>query len=56
MNKFYSYMTSDEEDYFFILKMDFDQMISDIMKVYISKNYLGLFSWLLDRAFCISIA
>ena len=56
MNKFYSYMTSDEEDYFFILKMDFDQMISDIMKVYISKNYLGLFSWLIDRAFCISIA
>ena len=56
MNKFYSYMTSDEEDYFFILKMDFDQMISDIMKVYISKNYIGLFSWLLDRAFCISIA
>ena len=25
-------------------------------KFYISKNYLGLFSWLLDRAFCISIA
>ena len=43
-------------DFIFILKMDFDQMISDIMKVYISKNYLGLFSWLLDRAFCISIA
>ncbi len=56
MNKFYSYTNSDDEDSYFLLKMDFDQMISDITKTYISKNYLGLFSWLIDRAFCISIA
>ena len=56
MNKFYSYMISDDEDSYFLLKTDFDQMISDITKTYISKNYLGLFSWLIDRAFCISIA
>ena len=36
--------------------IDFDNMIKDISAVHISKNYLGLFSWLIDRAFCISPA
>ena len=30
---------------------DFDNLISDIQKIKISKNYLGLFSWMIDRAF-----
>lgn len=37
-----------------LLRSDFDQLIEDIKKVYISKNYVGLMSWLIDRAFGIS--
>lgn len=37
-----------------LLRSDFDQLIEDIKKVYISKNYIGLMSWLIDRAFGIS--
>lgn len=56
INKFSSMHMSDNDDSYFLLKMDFDNMINDISKVYISKNYIGLFSWLIDRAFCISLA
>lgn len=56
MNKYYSTISSENEDSYFLLKMDFDNMIQDIKKVYVSKNYIGLFSWLIDRAFCISIS
>lgn len=56
INKFSSMHMSDNDDSYFLLKMDFDNMINDITKVYISKNYIGLFSWLIDRAFCISLA
>ena len=41
---------SDDEDYF-ILRKDFDDLLFDISKIKISKDYLGLFSWILDRAF-----
>ena len=41
---------SEDEDYF-ILRKDFDDLLSDISKIKISKDYLGLFSWILDRAF-----
>lgn len=41
---------SDDEEYF-LLRKDFDDMINDIKKIKISKNYLGLFSWIIDRAF-----
>lgn len=44
---------TDEDDYL-LARMDFDLMIEDIRKVYLSKNYLGLMSWLIDRAFCIT--
>lgn len=43
---------SEKEDYL-LLRKDFDDLISDIQKVKISKNYLGLFSWMIDRAFVI---
>ena len=39
-----------------LLRSDFDQLIEDIKKVYISKNYIGLMSWLIDRAFLITNA
>jgi hypothetical protein len=36
------------------LELDFNDLIADIKEIYISKTYLGLMSWLLDRAFCIT--
>lgn len=40
---------TDHEDYF-LLRQDFDNLILDIRQTYISNNYLGLMSWLIDRA------
>ena len=37
-----------------LLRDDFDNLIEDIKRVYISKTYIGLMSWLIDRAFLIS--
>lgn len=54
-----SYNSSDEniidrsEDYL-LLRSDFEDLINDIRKTYISKNYLGLTSWLLARAFSLT--
>ena len=36
------------------IMIDFEELIDDIRELYISKNYLGLMSWLIDRAFCIT--
>jgi hypothetical protein len=44
--------TNTEE--YFLLRKDFDDLISDIKKIKISKNYLGLFSWIIDRSFIIT--
>lgn len=38
-----------------ILRADFDQLIEDIRQTTISSNYVGMMSWLLDRAFCITL-
>lgn len=53
------YMDSKDENWeenqdrlFFFMK-NFDELISDIKKIYISKNYQGMMSWLINRAFCI---
>ena len=43
-----------EKEDFIILREDFDKLIEDINKVYLSKSYYGLTSWLIDRAFCIT--
>lgn len=45
--------TYDSEKYF-LLRNDYDDLISDIQKIKISKNYIGLFSWLIDRGFIIT--
>ena len=37
-----------------LLRDDFDNLIEDIKRVYISKTYIGLMSWLIDRAFLIT--
>ena len=39
------------DDEYFLLRNDFDEMIEDIRNVYLSKEYLGLMSWLVQRAF-----
>ena len=41
------------EDYL-LLRSDFDKMIEDIQTIYLSNTYLGLMSWLIDRAFNIT--
>lgn len=40
----------DDNDNYLLLRKDFDQLINDIRSTYISQNYLGLMSWLIDRA------
>ncbi len=39
-----------------LLRSDFDEVVQHIRQIYISRNYLGLMSWLIDRAFVISPA
>ena len=38
---------------YLLLRSDFDDLIDNIRQTYISKNYLGLMSWLINRAFSI---
>ena len=47
LNQYVTGVTDDE----LVLRDDFDNMIESIKRVYVSKDYLGLFSWLIDRAF-----
>lgn len=42
-----------EEDYL-LLREDFNNLLSDIQRIHISNNYLGLMSWLINRAFIIT--
>ena len=52
----YEYNTDDEDednDDYLLLRQDFDELINNIRQVYISKNYLGMMSWLINRAFAI---
>ena len=37
-----------------MLKSDFDDLVKELRQVNISGNYLGLMSWLIDRAFFIT--
>lgn len=41
----------DDEEEYLLLRNDFDELISDIQQIYISKNYQGLMCWLINRAF-----
>lgn len=52
----YNYNVNDDEDEndnYLLLRNDFDKLIEDIRSIYISRNYLGMMSWLIDRAFVI---
>lgn len=46
--------SNDIQDEYLLLKSDFEDMVSEIQKINISNNYLGLMSWLIDRAFFIN--
>ena len=37
-----------------LLREDFEDLLTDIKQTYISKTYVGLMSWLIDRAFLIT--
>ena len=45
----------DDTDNYLLLRADFDNLIHDIQQIYVSKNYMWLMSWLIDRAFCITV-
>lgn len=45
------YEKNKENDDYLLLINDFDKMINDIKNIYISNDYIGLFSWLINRAF-----
>lgn len=45
-----------ESHEYFLLRQDFDEMIEDIRNIYLSKEYVGLMSWLINRGFCITPA
>lgn len=42
---------NDDNDDYLLLRSDFDDLVHTIRGMSISGNYIGLFSWLLDRAF-----
>ena len=46
---------SDEDDGSYELAMiEYEELFEELKKVYISNDYIGLTSWLIDRAFCIT--
>jgi len=51
----YNYNVDNSDDYI-LIRSDFNDLINDIRQINISKNYLGLMSWLVDRCFVVSPA
>lgn len=45
---------SDRCDEYLLLRKDFDDLVADIRHIYLSDTYLGLMSWLVDRAFLVT--
>ena len=55
--EYYQKGISKQEDVdkeYLILIEQFDELLEEIKRTYISKTYIGLMSWLIDRAFCIT--
>lgn len=50
----YGGLVNTKEPDYFLLQDGFDALIEDIKKIYISKEYVGLYSWLINRAFSIT--
>lgn len=56
--KNFEYNTSDDnyrDEQYLLLRNDFDDLINNIQRIYLSGNYIGLMSWLIDRAFMVSV-
>lgn len=51
----YNYVSTDDNssDYL-LLRDDFDKMVNDIRQTHLSRNYLGLMSWLIDKCLLIT--
>lgn len=45
---------SEQDTDYLLLRSDFEELISNIRSINISSNYVGLMSWLIDRAFMIT--
>jgi hypothetical protein len=53
--KVFNYNTNGNDDNeYLLMRSDYKDLIHDISLINISYNYIGLFSWLLDRAFLIT--
>lgn len=52
--KLFDNIDNQNEEQALVLRSDFDDLINDINKVYISRNYADLMSWLIRRAFKVS--
>ena len=48
------FMDTDENNNTFLLEEDFEELIERIKSIHISNKYVGLMSWLVDRAFKIT--
>ena len=46
--------TQEDDDEYFLMKNDFEELLEDVKKTYISNSYIGLMSWIIDRAFVIT--
>lgn len=47
---------SENDENFILLQDDFDDLIEDLQKIYLSNNYIDLMYWLINRAFMITTA
>lgn len=57
--EFYDYVTDEDIEWtdssnLFLLREDFNELIESLHSIYVSKSYIGLYSWLLDRGFNIT--
>lgn len=50
IKKYSNYIYNKEIDYL-LLQDDFNNLINDLRQIYLSQNYIGLMSWLINRAF-----
>ena len=53
-NALKNYDKNKENDDYLLLMNDYDKLINEIKNIYISRDYLGLYSWLINRAFIIT--
>lgn len=51
--EFYIQIQNDEPDWF-LLRSDYEDLIAELRSMTLSKNYLGLMAWLIDRALMIT--